>query len=126
MIFRINYFLTTVVIFIAEVLIATVFKKIVFLRSFFGDVLVVMLIYTFVMAFFNIRNKTKLIISVFIFSVIVEALQYFKVADLLGFKEGSWQHIVIGNSFSWIDILCYAIGCVIIWFAECKLKKESI
>lgn len=125
MIYNLKYFLTTVILFIIEVLIATVFKNYVFLRSFFGDVLVVILIYTFIRSFFKVHHKTKLIVGIFIFSVFIEMLQYFKTADLLGFRPGSWQQIVLGNSFSWIDILCYAAGCLVIWFFENYFSQKK-
>lgn len=112
--FSLKYFLLTVLIFIIEVLIATVFKDIFFIRAYLGDVLVVMLIYTFILSFFKIQNKSKLVTGIFIFSVVIEVLQYFKTADLLGLKPGSIPYIMLGNSFSWVDILCYATGCFLI------------
>ena len=123
--FNLKYFLITILIFVTEVLIATVFKNIFCLRAFILDVLVVILIYTFILSFLKIQNKTKLIFGIFAFSVFIEILQYFKTADLLGFKEGSWQHIVLGNSFSWIDILCYAAGCLLIFFVELRLLNSN-
>lgn len=110
-----KYFLLSILLFFIEVLIATIFKDIVFVRSYLGDVIVVILIYTLVLTFFKVENRTKLITGIFIFSVIVEVLQYFKIADVLGLKPGSIPAIVVGNSFSWIDILCYAAGCTIIF-----------
>lgn len=112
--FNIKYFLLTILLFLTEVLIATAGKNLFILRAYIGDVLVVMLIYTFILSFVKVQNKEKLLIYIFLFSVIVETAQYFKVADLLGFKAGSIPHIVIGNSFSWIDILCYGLGCIVI------------
>lgn len=114
--FNIKYFFLTVFLFIVEVLIATVWKENVFVRSYLGDVIVVILIYTFILSFFKIKNRTKLIFGVFVFSVLIEILQYFKIADILGLKPGSIAAIVVGNSFSWIDILCYGIGCLLIYF----------
>lgn len=122
--FNLKFFIVTVILFITEVLIATVFKDFVFLRSFFGDVLVVILIYTFIKSFFQIQNNTALIIGIFIFSVFIEVLQYFKTADLLGFKPESWQQIVFGNSFSWIDILCYGVGCLLILLCHIIFRKK--
>jgi len=43
-------------------------------------------------------------------------LQYFKLAEKLGFQKGSPTYIIIGNYFSWEDILCYAIGCLSVFF----------
>ena len=117
--FNLKYFLLTIFIFIVEVLIATVFKDIFWLRAYFGDVLVVVLIYTFNQSFFEF-DKTKTIIWVFVFSCVIEVLQYFHFGELLGLGNNKVAMIVLGNSFSWIDILCYAIGAAIIWLIEVK------
>ncbi|WP_407484354.1 DUF2809 domain-containing protein [Elizabethkingia meningoseptica] len=111
------YFIATIVLFVTEVLIATVFKDLFFVRAYLGDVLVTILIYTFVKSFFNISTG-KLLIGVFIFSFFIEVLQYFTIADLLGLKRGSIGYIVVGNSFSWIDIVCYGAGCLIAFAVE--------
>lgn len=118
--FNLKYFLLSMIIFLIEVLIATTFKDIFFVRAYLGDVIVVMLIYTIILSFFKVENLTKLIVGIFIFSVIVEVLQYFKIADVLGLKPGSIAAIVVGNSFSWIDILCYGVGCLVLYLVEVK------
>ena len=119
--FSLKYFLISIFIFIVEVLIATVFKDLFFVRAYLGDVIVVVLMYTLILSFFKVENRTKLIIELFIFSVIMEVLQYFKIADVLGLKPGSMAAIIVGNSFSWIDILCYGVGCVLIYLIEVKM-----
>lgn len=106
-----------IVIFIVEILIATIFKDIFFVRAYLGDVFVVMLMYYFVKAFAEI-NPTKLIIGLVIFSFIIESLQYFHFGELLGFKDNKVAMIVLGNSFSWIDILCYLVGGIILYLIE--------
>lgn len=108
--FNYKYFLTTIIIFLAEVSIATIFKDIVWLRSYFGDVLVVILIYTLILSFFEIKNKNLLNIGIFLFACVIEFAQYFHFAELLGFQDNKIAMIVLGNSFSWVDILCYATG----------------
>ncbi|MBP7173332.1 MAG: DUF2809 domain-containing protein [Cloacibacterium sp.] len=115
--FSLKYFMFTMVLFLTEVAIATVFKDIVWLRAYFGDVLVVMLIYTFIQTFFSFSTiqRNRLIVGIFIFACCIEFLQYFHFGELLGFKANSLAMIVLGNSFSWIDILCYAIGCFIVY-----------
>ena len=102
-----KYFATTVFLFLIEVLIATKLKDIQWIRAYFGDVLVVILIYTFIQSFFDF-DKTKTIIGVFLFACAIE------FAELLGFKDNKIAMIVLGNSFSWIDILCYALGCLLV------------
>ncbi|WP_080777418.1 ribosomal maturation YjgA family protein [Chryseobacterium phocaeense] len=126
--FSLTYLLLTIFIFLIEVLIATKLEHLFFVRAYLGDVIVVMLLYTFVKTFVRI-NDEKLILGILIFSCIVEFAQYFTVAEKLGLRPGSLMYIVIGNSFSWIDILCYAAGCLLL-FLWVKLNtgksKQSI
>lgn len=113
--FNYTYFLVTIFIFLTEVLIATKLKDIFFVRAYLGDVIVVMLIYTFIKTFFRIEDNKKLILGILIFSFLIEVAQYFNIAEKLGFRKGSLMYIVIGNSFSWIDILCYVAGCLLLF-----------
>ncbi|MDQ1160145.1 hypothetical protein QE422_000513 [Chryseobacterium sp. SORGH_AS 447] len=113
--FHYQYFLTTVFIFLIEVLIATVLNHMFFIRAYLGDVIVVMLIYTFIKSFFKIQHDIKLILGILIFSFTVEFAQYFNIAEKLGFQPGSILYIVVGNSFSWLDMLCYAVGCLLLF-----------
>lgn len=114
MIFNTKYFIITLILFFTEVFIATVLQHRFFIRAFVGDILVVILIYTFILTFFNIKNKKWLIVGIFLFATLVEVLQYFKIADRIGFLPNSIPYIVIGNTFSMEDIICYAIGCFIL------------
>ena len=107
-------FLIAIFIFVVEVLIATELKNIFFVRAYLGDVFVVMLMYYFIKAFFDF-NPTKLIVGIFIFSCLIEFAQYFHFGELLGFKDTRIVMIMHGNSFSWIDILCYFAGCAVIF-----------
>ena len=122
MIINYKYFLATILIFLAEVSIATIFKNIVWLRSYFGDLLVVILIYTFILSFFEIKNKNLLNLGIFIFACAIELAQYFHFAELLGFQDNKIAMIVLGNSFSLVDILCYAIGSFCIFTFNKFLK----
>lgn len=121
---KFNYknLLIALAIFFIEILIATKFKDIFFLRAYLGDVLVVMLIYYFVKAFFNF-NGTKLIIGIFIFSCLIEFAQYFHFGEMMGFKDNRIMMIVLGNSFSWLDILCYFAGCAVLFLIS-KIRSE--
>lgn len=112
--FSLKYFLFTILLFVTEVLIATVLKDIFFVRAYLGDVIVVILLYTFIKSFMIINNR-KLVVGIFIFSCLIEFAQYFNIAEKAGFRKGSLMYIVIGNSFSWIDIACYAVGCIVLY-----------
>lgn len=119
MYFNKKYFFLTCLFFIIEVVIATWLKNIFWIRAFLGDVLVVILIYMFIKTFFRInieQQNSSLLIGIFIFSCLIEFAQFFKFAELLGFKDNKLAMIVLGNSFSWVDILCYLLGCIIIYF----------
>ncbi|ASW75282.1 hypothetical protein IQ37_19090 [Chryseobacterium piperi] len=121
--FNLKYCILTVLLFLTEVIIATVLKDVFFIRAYLGDVIVVMLLYTFVKSFMVI-DRTKLILGVFIFSCLIEWAQYFNIAEKIGFQKGSLMYIVIGNSFSWIDIICYAICCLLL-YAIVKLTEPK-
>lgn len=117
-----KYFVTTIFLFIVEVLIATKLAYIDWLRAYFGDVLVVILMYTFILTFLDIKNKMLLNIGVFLFACVIEFAQYFHFAEWFGLKDNKIAMIVLGNSFSWIDILCYAMGSFCIFTFHKILK----
>jgi hypothetical protein len=55
-----------------------------------------------------------------------EVLQYLHLADLLGFKKGSLPYIVLGNTFSGLDLLMYGIGGVLAaWLDISMLQKGN-
>ncbi|MDC8106079.1 DUF2809 domain-containing protein [Chryseobacterium sp. PTM-20240506] len=122
--FNIKYLILTILLFLTEVIIATALKNVFFVRAYLGDVIVVILLYTFVKSFITIDN-TKLITGIFIFSCIIEFAQYFNVAEKAGFQKGSLMYIVIGNSFSWVDITCYAMGCLFLYLIIKVAENKS-
>ena len=109
------YFLLTLILFIAEVIIAIYLKDVVWIRSYFGDVVVVWLVYTLVLSFIEVENKSRLVLGVLLFAFVVEIAQYFSLSDRLGFERGSVASIVLGNSFSWLDMGCYLLGASVLW-----------
>ena len=112
---RLPYLIATLVLLATEVCIG-LFVHDGFVRPFIGDVLVVILIYTFIRIF--IPEKMRLLpLYVFIFSVIVELLQYLKIVEVLGLQDNAFLSTVIGTSFDIRDILCYFVGCALcgIW-----------
>lgn len=114
--FNIRYFTFAVILFIIEVLIALYIND-QFVRPYIGDVLVVILIYCFVKAFFNLP-VLKTTIGVLLFSYLIETLQYFQFVKRIGLEHSRLANVVIGNYFAWEDILAYTIGAVIILLAE--------
>ena len=88
-----------------------------FIRPYFGDVLVTILLCCLCSAI--IPQKIRgLAIYVFIFAALVEVAQYFNIVGLLGLENNTLLSTIIGTSFSVIDILCYGVGCLAFWAVE--------
>lgn len=109
--FKPKYFCIALAIFILEVLIATVFSPIAFIRGSLGDVLVVMLLYFLSLAFLPV-HPVLLTLIVFVFACAIEVGQFFQFAELLGLEHYRLASILLGNTFSWGDISMYLIGCL--------------
>lgn len=121
MIFMLLFLIFTVV----EVLIA-IFIHDNLIRPYLGDMLVVIVIYFFVRIF--LPEGVKLLpFYIFIFAAIVEALQYFNYVTLLGLQKNKLLSVMLGSSYDIKDIICYAIGCILLFVVEainraiCKL-----
>ena len=112
---KILYLILTISLFLVEVGIA-IFPTTHFIRNYFGDFLVVMLIYCSIKVVVDSEAKV-LAIAVFVFSVMIETAQYFHLADILKIKNQILR-IIIGTSFSWADILMYFLGCVVIYLID--------
>ena len=113
--FRPKYALAALVLFIIEVLIA-LFVRDNFVRPYLGDVIVILLIYCFVRAFFNIGVIPALFLTLS-FALTIEVLQFVNLVDHLGLRRSRLATTILGSSFSWADILCYYIGglIVVVW-----------
>jgi len=109
---RILYLLVTIVLFIIELFIA-LFVHDNFIRPYIGDVLVVVLLYTFVRIFLP-EGVRLLPLYIFLFAAGVEVLQYFRIAELLGLSDNRVLSVVIGSVFDVKDVVCYGVGCVIL------------
>lgn len=106
--FRKNYFILTVILFLVEVFIA-LFVKDRFIRPYAGDFLVVILIYCFIRSFFNV-SIIKTAIGVLLFAFTIEGLQYINFVKMLGWQNSKLAYVVLGNSFSWMDMITYVLG----------------
>ena len=117
------YLIAILVLLATEVCIA-LFVHDGFVRPFIGDVLVVILIYTFLRIF--IPEKVRwLSLYIFIFAVLVEVLQYFRIVEVLGLQDNKVMSTIIGTSFDIRDILCYFVGCVLTGIWDFRLFKKN-
>ena len=110
--FQKGYFLLFILLFITEVLIA-LFLHDRFIRPYFGDFLVVILIYCFCRTF-RPFPVTWLAISVLIFAYFIEMLQYFKITNWLHLQDSKLATTILGSSFEWTDILAYTLGIILV------------
>lgn len=79
-----------------------------FVRPYVGDMLVTVLLCCFVKALFPAIRPAA---PVFVFSAMVEGLQWLELTEKLGL-EGTVPGIILGSTFDWKDILCYGLGCL--------------
>ena len=119
--YNLKYFLLFLLLFVAEVLIALCVHDN-FIRPYFGDVLVVILIYCFVLSFLNV-SKIKTAIYVLLFAFAIELTQYFNLVTHLGLQKYKLANVVMGNSFSLEDLGCYVIGIGFVILIE-KFRNE--
>lgn len=123
--FQRTYFLIFIIILLIEIFIALYIKDR-FIRPYFGDVLVVILIYCFLKSFLLISN-IRAIIIVFIFSFGIEICQAFHLIELLNLEKYTIAHWVLGSSFNAYDFLAYTVGLGIVLISEnlsLKLLKK--
>jgi hypothetical protein len=118
---RIFYIIFTVLLFTAEVLIA-LFACDNFVRPFLGDVFVTMLICAFIRCFMP-KKHIWLPAAVFVFACFIEFLQLINILKLLGLAHISVLNVLVGNSFSFIDILCYAAGSVFMFILQGQIEN---
>jgi len=113
----------TFILFIIELVIAFyVYDK--FIRPYIGDLLVVILIYTFCKSFLKI-SVNQGVVFVLAFSFLIEALQYIHFIELLGLQNNFLAKIILGNSFAWADFLAYLSGMLLVLLTEkCYLKNK--
>lgn len=106
-----KYIILSFILFIVELLIA-LFLHDDIIRPYIGDILVVVLIYCIVRSFI-MKKITLLPLYVFIFAAFVEILQYFDIVSKLNLENNAIARILIGSTFDWSDIMCYAAGALI-------------
>lgn len=117
--FHKGYFGLTAGLFLIEVLIA-MYVQDDFIRPYFGDFLVVILMYCFIRTFANLDVKLT-VVAVLLLSYLIEVLQYLNFVEWIGLGNSELARTLIGTSFEWIDIVAYSAGSMaILWFERMK------
>lgn len=121
--FNLKYFLIFLTIFCIEVLIA-LFIKDNFIRPYFGDYLVIFLVYYFIMSFL-VANKNKIAFGVLVFAFLIEIIQYFQILSYFHLEKNKILRIVAGTTFSFEDLIFYTLAFLTIIFFN-NYKKETL
>ena len=94
-----------------------------FVRQYLGDVLAVILLYALARTIFSVP-PSNLPLKIFAFVAALEIAQYFGVVQILGI-ENKILKIMIGGTFDFTDLLCYAAGCILAGAYEKFEKRRS-
>jgi hypothetical protein len=84
-----------------------------------GDFLVVILLYCIIRGCVDAGVKV-IMVFVLLFSYLLETLQYFRIAEILGLASASMAAVVIGTSIAWFDIVAYTLGILTVLLLERK------
>ena len=114
--FNNNYFLLAFFLLALEVYIGLYMHDAV-IGPFGGDFLVVILLYCLVKSFVNLP---VLLAAgwVLVFAYAVEVSQYFHLVSLLGLQHSKIAKILLGTSFSFIDLGMYTLGILLVIVVE--------
>jgi hypothetical protein len=119
--FQKKYFIPAILLFVTEVVIA-IFLHDKYIRPYFGDFLVVILMYCSIKSLFNIP-PWPLARGVLLFAYLLEVLQYFHFLQLFGLQHVVWLNIILGNGFAWGDLVAYTLGIVTVLLLERTANK---
>ena len=95
-----------------------------FVRPYVGDMLVTLLLCCMCRVAFP--DEIRLLpVFVFLFAACVEIGQYFDVVALMGLTDNRFLSIALGRTFSWMDLVCYAIGCVVAFGLDEVIRRSN-
>lgn len=107
-------------LFTTEILIAIYFKN-GFIRNYFGDYLVVLMLYYFIRSFFNLKPIYTALFTLSI-AYTVEFLQFIGIAEILTIKQHTFTSLILGTTYSIYDIIAYTLGFLTLIMIE-KINK---
>lgn len=118
---NIKYIFTFVVILIIELIIG-LFVNDAIIRPYVGDILVIILMYTLIRGIVQ-KSIRYLPMYLFLFALIVELAQYYRIVNILNLQDYKVISTIIGTSFDIKDVLCYLLATVILIVWD---KKEAV
>lgn len=121
--FNLSYFIGFALLLGVEIIIGF-FIKDNWIRAYFGDFLVVILLYCLVKSFSNTKVSPTLF-WVLMFSYLVETLQYFRFVEIIRLQNIPIANTLIGTSFSWLDMLMYTLGVCFVAIVELLRRQHQ-
>lgn len=94
-----------------------------FIRPYVGDMLVTLLLCCLCRVVFPTKIRS-LPLWVFLFASCVEIGQYFDLVDLLGLADNRFLSVLLGRTFSWMDLVCYAVGCIVAFGLDQAVRQH--
>lgn len=124
---RLIYLLSAAALFLLELCIA-LFVRDRFIRPYFGDVLVGILLWCVIRVILP-KSPAYLSPIVLAFCFFVEFLQAIHIVELLSLDDIPFFVTLVGNSFSLTDLVCYSCGILplflIEWVGFGKSERKS-
>ena len=109
---------------LATEIVIALFVNDAFVRPYVGDMLVTLLLCCLCRVI--VPNNVRLLpVYVFIFAAVVEIGQYFDLVALLGLTDNRIISIALGRTFSWMDLVCYAVGCMVAFLLDQIIIRRS-
>lgn len=119
-----KYILLFVILFLIELFIA-IFVRDKIIRPYFGDVVVIVLLYSLVRIFVKSANK-NIVWKIFLFAIMIEVLQYFRIIEILRLQNNKFISILLGTTFDFTDIICYILGTLFVLLIEKIFEYKNI
>ena len=118
----IRYAIVALFLLLVEIAIA-LFVKDKIIRPYIGDLLVVMLIYSFVKIVIP-GSIIQVAAGTLIFAFLVEIMQYIGLVEILHLEDNNFARTVIGSKFNVLDLVMYTIGILLVLVFEKKLFRS--
>jgi len=114
--YRTQYLLLTILLLLLEIIIgAHVHDR--FIRPYAGDFLVTIFLYCLVQSAVR-QPVVPVLAAVLLFSYLIEISQHFHLVTRLGLGHSHLARLVLGSSFSWVDMLAYTLGALLVLATE--------
>ena len=96
-----------------------------FIPLFIGDILWAMMVY-FIYRFLFVRKEAKFVVLIsLLFCYCIEFSQLYKAPWIDNLRHTLFGRLVLGDTFLWSDLLCYAVGVAIGVLIDNLLANKS-